>query len=261
MSLQPLHEQIARIALGLPEAGHAALAGGGAMLAHDLVARPTLDIDLFTPSAEEVTGLAEALTDAMQGEGAHVEADRRGPSFTRLAVTMPDGDSVVVEVAHDARIRPPVRFAFGPVLHPDEVAADKTLALFGRAAARDLVDVEALSRRYDLDQLCDLAAEKDPGFDRVVLADALRAAAARPDTAFTELGLASPTIESLRAWAHRWRHHLVGTTAAVDSPSASQPRASPPHPRSTPPPSAQYSRGSSAVRPDGRGRDGPSQSL
>ena len=37
MSLDPLHEQIARIAFALPEAGQVALAGGGAMLAHDLV--------------------------------------------------------------------------------------------------------------------------------------------------------------------------------------------------------------------------------
>jgi hypothetical protein len=48
------------------------------------------------------------------------------------------------------------------------VAADKTLALFGRAAARDLVDVAALSKQYPLERLCELAAEKDPGFDRRV---------------------------------------------------------------------------------------------
>jgi hypothetical protein len=35
VSLDPLHEQIARIALALPEAGQVALAGGGAMFAHD----------------------------------------------------------------------------------------------------------------------------------------------------------------------------------------------------------------------------------
>jgi hypothetical protein len=98
------------------------------------------------------------------------------------------------------------------VLHPDEVAADKTLALFGRAAARDLVDVAALSERYTLQQPCELAAEKDAGFDRRVLADALAAAAAHPDAAFAELGLepefgrygpfdallAGPTVGSLR---------------------------------------------------------------
>jgi hypothetical protein len=47
VSLDPLHEQVARIAFALPEAGQVALAGGGAMLAHDLVDRPTQDVDLF----------------------------------------------------------------------------------------------------------------------------------------------------------------------------------------------------------------------
>ena len=57
MSLDPLHEQIARTAFALPEAGQVALAGGGAMLAHDLVDRPTQDVDLFTPDRGEVTRL------------------------------------------------------------------------------------------------------------------------------------------------------------------------------------------------------------
>jgi hypothetical protein len=51
------------------------------------------------------------------------------------------------------------------VQHPDEVAAGKTLTLFGRAAVRDLVDVHALSLRYRLNELCGLAAEKDAGFN------------------------------------------------------------------------------------------------
>jgi len=131
------------------------------MLAHDLVDRPTQDVDLFTPDPSEVMQLADALAVALRGEGAQVNVDRREPGFTRLAVTVSDGRSVVVEVAHDARIREAVQLSFGRVLHPEEVAADKTLALFGRAAARDLVDVAALSERYTLEQLCELAAEKD----------------------------------------------------------------------------------------------------
>ena len=98
-------------------------------------------------------------------------------------MTVADGRSVVAEVVHDARIREVVQLSFGRVLHPEEVAADQTLALFGRAAARDLVDVVALSERYTLEQLCELAPEKDAGFDRRVLADALAAAAARSDAA------------------------------------------------------------------------------
>jgi hypothetical protein len=172
----------------LPEAGQVALAGGGAMLAHDLVDRPTQDVDLFTPDPAEVTRLTDALAAALRAEGAQVRVDRRGPGFTRLAVTVADGRSVVVEIARDARIRESVQLSFGRVLHPDEVAADKTLALFGRAAARDLVDMAALLGRYTLEQLCELAAEKDAGFDRRVFADALAAAAAHSDAAFAELG-------------------------------------------------------------------------
>jgi hypothetical protein len=105
VSLDPLHEQIARIAFSLPEADQVALAGGGAMLAHDLVERPTHDTDLFTPQAGEPTRLADALTQALRKSGAQVEVDRRGPEFSRLTVTMPDGRSVAVEIARDARIR------------------------------------------------------------------------------------------------------------------------------------------------------------
>ena len=68
MSLDPLHEQIAWIAFALPEARQVALAGGGAMLAHDLVDRPTQDVDLFTPDPAEVTRLTDALALALRAE-------------------------------------------------------------------------------------------------------------------------------------------------------------------------------------------------
>jgi hypothetical protein len=55
------------------------------------------------------------------------------------------------------------------MLSLEELAADKLLALFDRAQARDFVDVAALVERFDLDRLCELAAEKDAGFSRSVL--------------------------------------------------------------------------------------------
>ncbi|MDI3298799.1 MAG: nucleotidyl transferase AbiEii/AbiGii toxin family protein, partial [Bacillota bacterium] len=61
-----------------------------------------------------------------------------------------------------------------PVRSLPDLAADKTLALFGRAALRDFVDVYMLTRtRYDFERLMDLAARKDPGFDRSLFAKAL----------------------------------------------------------------------------------------
>ena len=156
-----------------------------------------------------MTRLADALMAALRAGGAQVRVDRRGPGFTRLGVTVAEGRAVVVKIAHDARIRESVQLSFGRVLHPDEVAADKTLALFGRAAARDLVDVAALSERYTLERLCELAAEKDPGFDRRVFADALSAAATHSDAAFAELGFGPATVAALRASAAQWRTELL----------------------------------------------------
>ncbi len=209
MSLDPLHEHIARVAFRLPEAADVAIAGGDAMIAHGLVDRPTQDLDLFTPNQTEVAAFADALAGALRSEGATVEVDRRGATFTRLAVAMTDGRQVAVEVGQDARMRDAAQLSFGRVLDAEEVAADKTLALFGRAAARDLVDVAALTRRYPLHRLCQLAVEKDPGFDPRVLADAFRAAADQPDAAFAELGLSSDATRHLKARAQQWRTALI----------------------------------------------------
>ncbi|WP_310528953.1 nucleotidyl transferase AbiEii/AbiGii toxin family protein, partial [Nocardioides sp.] len=184
------------------------------MLAHDLVVRPTQDLDLFTPVASEVDPLVVALTEALRGQGARVEVDRRGPGFARLTVETVDGRQVVVEIAHDARLRDSVQLDFGRVLHPDEVAADKTLALFGRAAARDLVDVAALTERYPLKQLCALAEEKDAGFDPRVLADAMNAATEHPDDSFAELGLSQEATNRLRSKAQEWRAALLTTNTS-----------------------------------------------
>jgi len=71
---------------------------------------------------------------AVRDSGASAEVVRHAPSFVRLVVTMPDGGALAVDIAHDARICEAVQLAVGRVLHRDEVAADKTLALFSRAA-------------------------------------------------------------------------------------------------------------------------------
>jgi hypothetical protein len=59
----------------------------------------------------------------------------------------------------------------GPMLSLEELGADKLLALFDRAQARDFVDVAALVDRFGLVRLCDLASEKDARFSRSVLVE------------------------------------------------------------------------------------------
>lgn len=227
MSLDPLHERVATLALSLPEVRQIALAGGGALLAHGLISRPTQDIDLFTPDEAELAQVTDALTGVLHEHGYTVDIARRVPTFAHLDLAASDGRTMAVELAVDARIRDTVRLAFGPVLHPEEVAADKTLALFGRAAARDLVDVDALAVRYGHDRLLELASEKDLGFDRHVFADALNAAAAQPDVMFHRLGLDPTQLTAVRQRAARWRDHLY-TGAVGSSPGRASPAPEPP---------------------------------
>ena len=83
---------------------------------------------------------------------------------------------------------------------PSAVAVDQLLALFGRAEARDFVDLMSVADRYGLDPLFDLAAEKDHGFDARVFAEMLgridrlpRAAFPLDDTRYDELQVAVAT--------------------------------------------------------------------
>ena len=81
------------------------------------------------------------------------------------------------------------------------MAADKTLALFGRAAARDFVDFHALARRYGEARLVELASTKDLGFSPAYLADAL-ASIDRLDR--RQFAVDDTAYRQFREWALRW---------------------------------------------------------
>lgn len=202
--------------------------------------RPTQDVDLFTPDHSEVTRLADALVVALGTEGARVGVERRGPGFTRLAVTVADGRSAVVEVAHDVRIRQAVQLSFGKVLHPDEVAADKTLALFGRAAARDLVDVAALSPSGTRWSSCAIWPRRRTQVSTAGLSRRRwPPPAARADAAFAELELGAGDDRRAPASAARSRAQLLdaaGTSAADGVRSFAVPTPRPDAPDSPRPP-------------------------
>jgi hypothetical protein len=152
----------------MSEAREFALAGGAALIAHQVIDRLTNDLDFFATSPEAPIQLLPSLETALTGDGLTVERLRVSDSFVRLQVSS-DQDSTLVDLAFDARMATPVSTELGLTLTVSELAADKTLALFGRAAARDFVDVDALVERFGWDELERLAVEKDSGFDRQVM--------------------------------------------------------------------------------------------
>lgn len=158
------HRILAVAATVLPRYGFE-LAGGTALAAGYLGHRLSDDLDLFTGDAT-MGEAVPAIEAAWQRAGIPVRAETRYATFTRLWV---GGRPVKVELAQDSpyRLAPPSVTVDGmPTRSLQDLAADKTLALFGRATTRDFVDVYLLLQRYELSQLMAWAADKDPGFDR-----------------------------------------------------------------------------------------------
>jgi hypothetical protein len=204
--LSALQERVARVVAALPEADGFALAGGAALVVAGVVDRSTRDLDFFGPSAVDVDRLGDAVERALMAAGMEVRRERETLGFVRLSVADGD-DSTEVDLAADARIRPAETGRFGPMLALEELAADKLLALFDRAQARDFVDVSALIDNFGLERMCQLASEKDPGFSRVVLHEMLGSF-----DRFTaeELGIDEPTQRELARSVQRWRSALAG---------------------------------------------------
>ena len=170
--LSPLQEQVAGIVAGLEEAECFALAGGAALIARGDVQRQTRDLDFFGLTGDAVDRLLPAAERALRDAGLVVERVQVNAGFARLIVAGSD-DRTELDLASDARLFPAEPGRPAPMLRGEELAVDKVLAVFGRAEARDFVDLMAVEPNYGLDRLCQLAAEKDRGFTPVIFAEML----------------------------------------------------------------------------------------
>jgi hypothetical protein len=170
--LSPLQEQVAEIVAGLEEAKGFALAGGAALIARGDVQRQTRDLDFFGLTGDAVDRLLPAAEQALRGAGLAVERVQVNSGFARLIVAAGD-DRTELDLASDARLFPAEPGRPAPMLSGEELAVDKVLAVFGRAEARDFVDLMAVEPTYGLDRLCKLAAEKDRGFTPAIFAEML----------------------------------------------------------------------------------------
>ena len=207
------HQGLVRIGLDAGQRYGFALAGGYAVQAAGFLKRPTKDIDLFT--AWERRGdfetAARAIVDAYRAAGLSVQAERRHDTFTRLTVS--DGvQTAKVELGVDLRRNEPVRTWIGPVLHPDDAAANKIRALYERGHASDFIDIDAALRsgRYDRSTLLQLGERSDITFDRSVFADALAQAQLLDADDFGQYGLVGADLDSLRHRFALWRAELLG---------------------------------------------------
>ena len=156
------------------ERGESYVAGGTALGEVTASGRISRDIDLFHDSAQAVAAGWEADRALLQAAQYEVTPIRERPSFIE-ALVEGQRDRVLIQWAADSAYRffPLVEHPdFGLTLHPFDLATNKVLALVGRVAARDWIDVIAAHERIQpLGYLAWAACGKDPGFSPASILD------------------------------------------------------------------------------------------
>jgi len=205
--LTPFQERIAGLVSELPEARGFALAGAGGLLVRGLIDRATRDLDYFTVPGEEqaLVELRDALEQAFENAGLAHTRRRDLPTFVRIEVGGGD-ERCEIDLAIDYRAMPSEPSDYGPTLAVEELAANKVLALFDRAEARDFLDLEELTRHFELQSLMDLASQKDSGFDTAGFLEALSSFGRFTSADF---GIGQAEYDQLRVTVANWRSDLT----------------------------------------------------
>ncbi|MEO5579290.1 MAG: hypothetical protein ABIR58_01415 [Gemmatimonadaceae bacterium] len=171
------------------------LAGGAAIHFTLNSLRYSGDLDFFHDSVERVATAYAADHALLSGAGYAVEIEISQPGFVR-AIVLSGSDATRIDWAHDSawRFMPPVQDALGGfLLHPVDLAVNKTLALAGRDEPRDFVDILYVHERVlPLAGLVWAGAGKDPGFSPVSLLEMLRRRGRHRPEEIARLDLVAP---------------------------------------------------------------------
>lgn len=133
------------------------------MLASGLSDRLTDDLDFFGHrSTRDVAIVARIFELAAFRKGWTTRPIRRHDEFVRMDVA--GSATLTIDICLDvAPTRSVSLTRHGPVFDGQELGGRKLLALFGRAKARDFVDVFVVADRFGKRELLDCAKEIDPG--------------------------------------------------------------------------------------------------
>lgn len=190
--------------------GERYVAGGSAL--NELLKSPRVshDIDLFHDVREAVLQSSVADRNKLSASGYDVRVIRDFPTFVEAEISR-GNEGVILQWVQDSAFRffPLIEHPdFGFVLHPLDLAINKTLALVGRVAIRDWVDIIAChSTLQPFGYLVWGACGKDPGLTPDFILDQANRSShySRPEYEALAFYGDAPKAESLMA---TWRKML-----------------------------------------------------
>ena len=191
------------------------LTGGTALSAFFLKHRKSLDLDFFTNIEELIPPFSQKLEASLKEDGLGVKRLMGFHSFVELSVKSSE-DLTVIHLALDSpfKVEQPFKSEDFPELRIDsllDIATNKILALFGRAALRDFIDVYFLVKeRFTKNELIEKAGLKDPGFDLYWLGVAMeRINDFSDDSPDLHLLTRQCTMSELKEFFKSWRKEIA----------------------------------------------------
>lgn len=212
--LTDLQKTILKLFVTLPDKESFYLTGGTALSAFFLRHRKSHDLDFFTNTEEIIVPFTQKLETLLKNEKFKVERLRGFHSFVELSINSTD-DSTVIHFALDSpfRFEQPSDSEEIVGLKIDrliDIATNKLLALFGRAALRDFIDIYFLANEhFSKNELIEKSSKKDPGFDFYWLGVAMERINDFPDDSPDMHLLIRPcTMKELKEFFSIWRKEI-----------------------------------------------------
>lgn len=205
----------------MPDSDQFYLTGGTALAYFYLKHRKSNDLDFFTPVAEILAPFSLQLEAHLTALGMTLQKQRGFQTFVEFHVRKGQ-ETTIIQLAQDSpfRLQPVATFPEFPGLNVDnltDIAANKLMALFSRAALRDFVDVYSILKagKFTEGELIANAQKKDPGFDLYWLGVAFeRIHQFKEDAPDMLLLEGSLPLETLRSFFNGWRKRLADLLAS-----------------------------------------------
>lgn len=219
--LPPAHLRVLLDGLPVFERYGLLLAGGYAFRAHEIVHRPSQDLDFATSDDTPLPEIAAHVQDAFRRAGYGVRlAEAASPRYARLVLQLPgSGEELEMDLLKEALEPRWVTVQVPPAASVRAVSLEDTVGLKARAwhdrfVIRDIIDLHAVAGTFSYADLENLARRHDPDLDLEAMLDHLAGVGVFGDEDFAEYGLDEPRITDLRNWVTGWYDDLGGRLAA-----------------------------------------------